>query len=116
MADPVVVVASARTPIGGFQGDLKDLSCPQLGALAIEAALARSGVPADRISELLMGCALSAGLGQAPARQASLLAGLPDAVPCTTVNKVCGSGMKTVMLGHDLIAAGSASVVIAGGM
>jgi acetyl-CoA C-acetyltransferase len=114
--DPIVIVAAARTPMGSFQGALKDVVSPELGATAIRAALARSGLAADAVSEVLMGCVLTAGLGQAPARQAALKAGLPLGTPCTTVGKVCGSGMKAVMLGHDAIAAGSADVVVAGGM
>lgn len=116
MSDPVVIVSAARTPMGGFQGELAGLSAPQLGAAAIRAAVARAGLAPEQVDEVLMGCVLSAGLGQAPARQAALGAGLPQATPCTTVNKVCGSGMKAVMLGHDLLLAGSARVVVAGGM
>ena len=114
--DPVVIVGAARTPMGAFQGALKDKAAPELGAAAIKAALERSGTPADAVSEVFMGCVLPAGLGQAPSRQASLGAGVPESVGCTTVNKVCGSGMKAAMLGHDLIQAGSASIVVAGGM
>ena len=116
MNDPVVIVSAARTAIGGLLGDFKDVSATQLGSVAIRAALERSGLAADLIDEAVMGCVLSAGLGQAPARQAALGAGLPESVPCTTVSKVCGSGMKAVMLAHDAIMAGSASRVIAGGM
>jgi len=116
MAESVVIVAAKRTAIGSFQGQFSHVTAPQLGAAAIAAALAESGVQGGEISEALMGCVLPAGLGQAPARQAVLGAGLPKSVPCTTVNKVCGSGMKAVMLGHDLIAAGSAEIVLAGGM
>jgi acetyl-CoA C-acetyltransferase len=112
----VVIVGAARTPMGSFQGALKGELATALGAAAIAAALERSRVAAPEVEEVLMGCVLPAGLGQAPARQAALGAGLPQAVRCTTVNKVCGSGMKTVMIGHDLIAAGSAGVVVAGGM
>ncbi|MDE2111828.1 MAG: acetyl-CoA C-acyltransferase [Alphaproteobacteria bacterium] len=115
-AESVVITTYARTPIGSFRGELSDLPSPQLGATAIEALLSRSRVPAGEISEVLMGCVLSAGLRQGPARQAALAAGLPDTIPCTTVNKLCGSGMKAVMLAHDLIVAESANVVIAGGM
>ena len=115
-SDPIVIVGMARTPIGGFQGDLKDVSGPELGSSAIRAALERSGVPAEDIDEVLMGCVLPAGMGQAPARQASLGAGIPDATGCTTVNKMCGSGMKTTMLAHDLLIAGTNEVMVAGGL
>jgi acetyl-CoA C-acetyltransferase len=114
--DPIVIAGAARTPMGGFQGDLKDKQAPELGSVAIRAALERGGIGPAEVDEVLMGCVLPAGLGQAPARQASLGAGLPEAVGCTTVNKVCGSGMKAAMLAHDLIAAGSAAIVVAGGM
>jgi acetyl-CoA C-acetyltransferase len=114
--DPVVIVAARRTPLGAFQGTLSPVKATDLGAAACRAALADSGLAADAIDEVLLGCVLPAGLGQAPARQAALAAGLPLGVPCTTLNKVCGSGMKTTMLGHDLIAAGSANVVLTGGM
>ncbi|EWY41457.1 acetyl-CoA acetyltransferase [Skermanella stibiiresistens SB22] len=114
--DPIVIVAAARTPLGRFQGDLAAVSAPQLGAHVIRAALARAGLAPDRIDEALMGCVLPAGQGQAPARQAVRGAGLPDQVGATTVNKVCGSGMKATMLAHDLIRAGSADIVVAGGM
>ena len=116
MPDPVVVVAARRTPIGAFQGGLRGLAAPELGGIAIRAALAACGVPPGDASELLMGCVLSAGLGQAPARQAGMAGGLPDSVPATTVNKVCGSGMKSVMLAHDILALGDAAIVVAGGM
>ncbi|MXN46343.1 acetyl-CoA C-acyltransferase [Shinella kummerowiae] len=116
LQDPIVIVGSARTPMGGFQGDLKDATAPELGASAIRAALDRSGVAADAIEETVFGCVLPAGQGQAPARQAAIGAGLSFAVGATTVNKMCGSGMKAVMLAHDLIAAGSASIAVAGGM
>jgi len=115
-SDPIVIVGMARTPIGGFQGVLKDVSGPELGSSAIRAALERSGVPAEDIDEVLMGCVLPAGMGQAPARQASLGAGIPDATGCTTVNKMCGSGMKTTMLAHDLLIAGTNEVMVAGGL
>jgi acetyl-CoA C-acetyltransferase len=115
-SDPIVVVGAARTPIGGFLGDLKDASAPALGAAAIRAALAHAGLDGAAVDEALMGCVLAAGLGQAPARQAALAAGLPVAVGATTVNKMCGSGMKAAMLACDLIAAGSATIVVAGGM
>ncbi len=114
--DPIVIVAAARTPMGGFQGELGAARAPELGATAIRAALERARLDGQDVSEVFMGNVLPAGLGQAPARQASLGAGLPLDVPCTTVSKVCGSGMKSVMLGHDLIAAGSADIVVAGGM
>ncbi len=114
--DSVVIVAAARTPMGGFQGDLKDVRAPDLGAVAIGAALERARLPAEDIDEVIMGCVLPAGQGQAPARQASLGAGVPLGVGCTTVNKMCGSGMKAAMLAHDLIAAGTNGVMVAGGM
>jgi acetyl-CoA C-acetyltransferase len=114
--DSIVIVAARRTPIGAFQGTLSPVSAPDLSATATRAALEDCGVDSADVNEVLLGCVLPAGLGQAPARQAALAAGLPTAVPCTTVNKVCGSGMKTTMLGHDMIAAGSATVVITGGM
>ncbi len=116
MSDPVVIVAARRTAIGSFQGQFSNVSATQLGSAAIEAALADTGIQGPQVSEVIMGCVLPAGLGQAPARQASLGAKLPKSVPCTTVNKVCGSGMKATMLAHDLILAGSAEIVIAGGM
>jgi acetyl-CoA C-acetyltransferase len=114
--DPVVIVAARRTPIGAFQGVFSDVSATQLGAAAVAAAVADSGVDPGDVGRVLMGCVLPAGLGQAPARQAALGAGLPKGVPCATVNKMCGSGMEALVLGHDLIAAGSASVVVAGGL
>ena len=114
--DGIVIVGAARTPMGGFLGDLKDVAAPELGARAISAAVARAGVPKDSIDEILMGCVLPAGQGQAPARQASLGAGLPLAAGCTTINKMCGSGMKAAMVAHDLLRAGSADVAVAGGM
>ncbi len=114
--DPIVITGMARTPMGGFQGDLAGARAPQLGAAAIGAALADAGITGEDVDELLMGCVLPAGMGQAPARQAALGAGLPESVPCTTVNKMCGSGMKTMMLAHDAIAAGSAGIAVAGGM
>ena len=116
MSDAIVIAAARRTPIGAFQGALSPVSGTDLGATAIRAALADAGVAPEDASEVIMGCVLPAGLGQAPARQAALAAGLPEAVTCTTVNKVCGSGMKAAMFGHDLIRAGSAGVVVAGGM
>jgi acetyl-CoA C-acetyltransferase len=114
--DPIVIVAAARTALGRFQGGLSALPATQLGSAAIGAVLGRSGLSADKVDEVLMGCVLPAGQGQAPARQAARGAGLPDAVGATTVNKVCGSGMKATMLAHDLIAAGSADIVVSGGM
>ncbi|MCB6176934.1 acetyl-CoA C-acyltransferase [Rhodobacter sp. Har01] len=112
----IVIVGAARTPMGGFQGGLCGLTAPELGAVAIRAALERAGVAGADLDEVLMGCVLPAGLGQAPARQAALAAGVPVSVPATTVNKMCGSGMKTVMLAHDALRAGSARVMLAGGM
>ncbi|MFB2668323.1 acetyl-CoA C-acyltransferase [Shewanella xiamenensis] len=112
----IVIVAAKRTPMGGFQGSLSGVTSPSLAATAIKALLADTQVAGDKVDEVLMGCVLPAGLGQAPARQATLGAGLPLSVGATTVNKVCGSGMKTVMLAHDLLKAGSAKLVIAGGM
>jgi len=114
--DNIVIVAARRTPIGAFQGALAPAQAPALSAAASRAALEDCGLDPAAISEVLLGCVLPAGIGQAPARQASLAAGLPEAVGCTTVNKVCGSGMKTVMLGADLIRTGSADIVMAGGM
>lgn len=114
--DPVVIVGSARTPMGGFQGALAAMTASELGAAAIRAALERAGVPADAVDEVVFGCVLPAGQGQAPARQAALGAGLPFSTGATTVNKMCGSGMKAAMLVHDLILAGSAEICVAGGM
>ncbi|MFJ4140910.1 acetyl-CoA C-acyltransferase [Pseudomonas fragi] len=114
--DPVVIVSAARTPMGGFQGDFKGLTAPQLGAAAIRAAVERAGVGDNGVEEVLFGCVLSAGLGQAPARQAALGAGLDKGTRCTTLNKMCGSGMEATILGHDRLLAGSADVVVAGGM
>ena len=114
--DPVVIVGAARTPMGGFQGDFASLSASDLGAVAIKAALERAGVRPEQVEEVIMGCVLPAGQGQAPARQASLKAGLPLAAGCTTVNKMCGSAMKAAMLAHDLIVAGSNEIMVAGGM
>ena len=114
--DPVVIVSAARTPIGAMLGALSSLPAPELGAVAIKAAVERAGLKPDQVQEVLMGCVLPAGQGQAPARQATLKAGLPQATGATTLNKVCGSGMKAVMLAHDLIQAGSQDVVVAGGM
>ncbi|QNH77445.1 acetyl-CoA C-acyltransferase [Pseudomonas protegens] len=114
--DPIVIVSAVRTPMGGFQGELKGLSAPQLGSEAIRAAVQRAGIAADAVEEVLFGCVLSAGLGQAPARQAALGAGLDKGTRCTTLNKMCGSGMEATILAHDMLLAGSAEVVIAGGM
>jgi acetyl-CoA C-acetyltransferase len=114
--DPIVIVSAARTPMGGFQGALKGFAAPALGAAAIRAAIERAGLKPEAVQEVIMGCVLPAGQGQAPARQASLGAGLPLAAGCTTVNKMCGSGMKAAMLAHDLLSAGSMDVVVAGGM
>jgi acetyl-CoA C-acetyltransferase len=112
----VVILSGARTPLGGFQGELSGKSAPELGAVSIAAAVSRAGLTPDQIEETLMGCVLPAGVGQAPARQASRLAGLPDGVPCTTVSKVCGSGMKALMIAADQLSAGHAGVLVAGGM
>ncbi|MEO7431446.1 MAG: thiolase family protein [Dokdonella sp.] len=112
----IVIVGAKRTAIGSFLGQFTGVPTPTLGAAAIRAALEQSGVAAADVSEVIMGCVLPANLGQAPARQASLAAGLPTSTGCTTINKVCGSGMKAIMLAHDLIKAGSASIVVAGGM
>jgi len=114
--DPVVIVSAVRTPMGGFQGELKSLSAPQLGAAAIRAAVERGGIASEDVEQVLFGCVLSAGLGQAPARQAALGAGLAASTRCTTLNKMCGSGMQAVILGHDMLLAGSARIVVAGGM
>ncbi|OJA74336.1 acetyl-CoA acetyltransferase [Burkholderia ubonensis] len=114
--DPIVIVGAARTPMGGFQGDLAAATASELGAVAIRAALERAGVPAGLVDEIVFGCVLPAGQGQAPARQAALKAGLPLAAGATTVNKMCGSGMKAAMFAHDLLVAGSADVLVAGGM
>jgi acetyl-CoA C-acetyltransferase len=115
-ADPIVIVGAARTPMGGFQGDFASLAAPALGAVAIKAAVERAGIAPDQVDEVFMGNVLSAGVGQAPARQASLGAGIPRAAGCTTISKVCGSGMKAAMLAHDLLVAGTARVMVAGGM
>ena len=113
-SDAIVIVAAKRTPIGAFQGALSGATAPQLGATAIGAAVADSGIPAEDVDRVIMGCVLPAGLGQAPARQAALGAGVPEGVPCITVNKMCGSGLEAIILGHDIIKAGSAAVVVAG--
>src|SRR5688572_4789264 len=115
-SDPIVIVAAARTPMGGFQGELKGFAATELGAAAIRAAVKRAKIKAEEAQEVIMGCVLPAGQGQAPARQAALGAGLPLSAGCTTVNKMCGSGMKAAMFAHDLLAAGSFDVVVAGGM
>jgi acetyl-CoA C-acetyltransferase len=114
--DPVVIVGAARTPMGGFQGDFRHVTAPELGAAAIEAAVGRAGVKPEEVQEVIMGNVLSAGQGQAPARQAALGAGLPTGVGCTTINKMCGSGMKAAMLANDLLLAGASTMMVAGGM
>ncbi|MBK6400582.1 MAG: acetyl-CoA C-acetyltransferase [Rhodocyclaceae bacterium] len=116
MIDPIVIVGAARTPMGGFQGDLTALTAAQLGAVAIRTAVERAGLSPERIDEVLMGCVLPAGQGQAPARQAALGAGLPLGAGCTTVNKMCGSGMRAAMFAHDMLLAGGVEAVVAGGM
>jgi acetyl-CoA C-acetyltransferase len=115
-SDPIVITGMARTPMGGFQGDLASVSAPELGAAAIRAAVQRSKLTANDIGEVIMGCVLPAGQGQAPARQASFGAGLPQAAGCTTVNKMCGSGLKAVMMAHDQILSGHTDIMVAGGM
>lgn len=115
-SDPVVILSAVRTPLGRFQGELASIAAPRLGAHVIAAAVDRAGLAPEQVDEVLMGCVLPAGQGQAPARQAARAAQLPDATGATTINKVCGSGMKATMLGHDLLTAGSAGIVIAGGM
>jgi len=114
--DPVVIVSAARTPMGAFQGELKDLTAPQLGAAAIRAAVERAGIKPEQVQEVIMGCVLPAGQGQAPARQAALGAGLPLSTGSTTVNKMCGSGMKAAMFAHDMLVAGTNDLMVAGGM
>ena len=114
--DAIVIVAAARTPMGAFQGELKGLTASALGGVAIRAAVQRAGIAPAQVQEVLMGCVLPAGQGQAPARQAALAAGLPLSAGCTTINKMCGSGMKALMQGYDALCAGSAEVVVAGGM
>ena len=116
MSKNIVITAIARTPMGGFQGVLSEATAPQLGAAAIKAAVERSGLNGESIDEVIMGCVLPAGLGQAPARQASLAAGMPLSSGCTTINKMCGSGMKATMLAHDLLLAGTNKVMVAGGL
>jgi acetyl-CoA C-acetyltransferase len=114
--DPIVIVGSSRTPMSGFQGDFRDVKAAELGSAAIKAAVERAGLTGEDIEEVIFGCVLPAGQGQAPARQAALGAGLPKSTTATTINKMCGSGMKAVMLAHDLISAGSADIIAAGGM
>ena len=116
MSEKIVITGSARTPMGGFQGVLSDATAPELGAAAIAAAVERSNIGKDAVDEVIMGCVLAAGMGQAPARQASLGAGIPIATGCTTINKMCGSGMKATMLAHDLLLAGTNQVMVAGGL
>jgi acetyl-CoA C-acetyltransferase len=116
MTKPTIIAALTRTPMGGMQGDLADASAPDLGATAIKGALEKSGIDLGEIDETIMGCVLPAGLGQAPARQASIGAGLSNRKPSTTINKMCGSGMKAIMLAHDAINAGTSDIVVAGGM
>src|ERR1700761_8035873 len=111
-----VILSAARTPMGGFQGDLAGMTATELGAVAIKAAVERAGIKPADVDETLMGNVLSAGLGQAPARQASIGAGIPNTAPCTTVSKVCGSGMKAVMIASDQLALGHADILVAGGM
>ena len=116
MSDPIVIVSAARTPVGSMQGELAGFQGFQLGAHAIKAAVERAGLSPEQVQEVIMGCVLPAGQGQAPARQATLLAGLPKSTGATTINKVCGSGMKAAMFAHDLLTAGSIDVIVAGGM
>ncbi|MBH3384506.1 acetyl-CoA C-acyltransferase [Pseudomonas juntendi] len=114
--DPIVIVSAVRTPMGGLQGDLKSLTAPQLGSAAIRGAVERAGIDAASVEQVLFGCVLPAGQGQAPARQAALGAGLDKHTTCTTLNKMCGSGMQAAIMAHDLLLAGTAEVVVAGGM
>ena len=116
MSDAIVIVSAARTPMGGFQGDFVTQTCAQLGSAAIRAAVERATLKPSQIDEVIMGCVLPAGQGQAPARQAALGAGLPLSTGCTTINKMCGSGMRAAMFAHDMLLAGSAEVMVAGGM
>jgi acetyl-CoA C-acetyltransferase len=116
MADPVVIVGMARTPLGAFQGAFSTVAAAELGATALKAAIERAGIAPQDIEETLLGCVLSAGQGQAPARQAAITAAIPVASGATTINKMCGSGMKAVMLAHDMLAGGSANIIVAGGM
>ena len=115
-SNPIIIVSAARTAMGGFQGELSSLTAPELGGEAIKAALGKTGIDAADVSEVLMGCVLPAGQGQAPTRQAALGAGLPQSVPCATVNKMCGSGMKTVMMAYDALHARPGDIIVAGGM
>ncbi|MGI9520160.1 MAG: acetyl-CoA C-acyltransferase [Hyphomicrobiaceae bacterium] len=114
--DPIVIVSGRRTPLGSFQGSLQSITAPQLGAAAIRGAVDSAGLSPADVSEVLMGCVLPAGMGQAPARQAAFGAGLPETVPCTTINKMCGSGMKTIMLGYDALHARAEDIIVAGGL
>ena len=116
VSDPIMICGAARTPLGTFQGELSGVPATELGSIAIDAAVRDAGADKVKVDEVLIGNVLPAGLGQAPARQAALGAGLPDSVPCTTISKVCGSGMKAVMQAHDAIAMGTVDVVVAGGM
>ncbi len=116
MNDPIVIVSAVRTPMGAFQGELKQFAAAELGAAAIRSAVERAKIKPEQVEEVIMGCVLPAGQGQAPARQASLGAGLPLSAGCTTINKMCGSGMKAAMLAHDLLAAGTNDIMVAGGM
>ncbi len=116
MNDPIVIASAARTPIGGLLGDFSSQQAWQLGAVAIKAAVERAAIKGDAIDEVLFGCCLMAGQGQAPARQATLAAGLPQSVGAVTLSKMCGSGMRAMMFGHDMLIAGSANVIVAGGM
>src|SRR6187549_3279410 len=116
MSDPIVILSAARTPMGSMQGALSDVSATDLGATVVKAAVERAGIKGDEIDRIYMGCVLPAGLGQAPARQAALKAGLPKSVQATTVNKVCGSGMQTVIMGSEALAAGTVDLIVAGGM
>src|SRR5271155_3148391 len=115
-SETVVIAGAARTPIGDFQGSLSSLSATELGAIVVRSAVERAGIDSEKVEQIFMGCVLPAGLGQAPARQAALGAGLPLAVQATTVNKMCGSGMQAAIMAHDAIRSGSADVVFAGGM
>src|SRR6185437_1576504 len=115
-ADPVVIASYARTPMGGFQGVFAPVKATELGAAAVRAAVQRSGVRPEAVEQIVMGCVLPAGLGQAPARQAAIGAGLPKSVEATTVNKMCGSGMQAAIMAHDALAAGTAEIIVAGGM
>ena len=115
-SDPIVIVGAARTPMGGLLGDFASMTAPQLGSAALDAAVSRSGLKPDDIENVVMGCVLPAGMGQAPARQAALGAGMPKSTGCTTINKMCGSGMQAIMFAHDMLAGGSFDVMAAGGM